>query len=64
MFKIIGNIIKTGKFNRFYSKYPDLVPRNMYLYSNRIITEAEIDKYINKIVRKSKLAKLLDLFKS
>ena len=44
-----------GYYNspEFYAKHPDLMPRDIYLASGRIVTKEEIEKNFNKMFQLS-----------
>ena len=56
--------------SEFYREHPDLMPRNIYLATGRVITKEQIDDYFEKNFRltfsqkcKKFLNKIIDKFK-
>lgn len=47
---------------KFYKKHPDLMPRNVYLATGRILPKEKIDKYLDKHFKLSLKEKCQILF--
>ena len=47
---------------KFYEKHPDLMPRNVYLATGRILSKEKIDKYVDKHFKLSLKEKCQILF--
>ena len=64
---MILKIIQNLRTRAFYKRNPELAPRNMYLYHNRILPMSKVDSYLGKIAREAKWEHLkddvLDFFK-
>ena len=46
----------------FYKKYPDLAPRNVYLYLGRTLDLKSVKKYINNIGEETLFEKISNWF--
>ena len=46
----------------FYKKYPDLAPRNVYLYMGRTLDLKSVKKYINNIGKETFFEKISNCF--
>ena len=70
MLKILPKLNKTKiyktKINpnsqEFYKKYPDLAPRDVYLYMGRTLDLKSVKKYINNIGKENFFEKISNWF--
>ena len=70
MLKIFPKLNKTKiyktKINpnsqEFYKKYPDLAPRNVYLYMGRTLDFKSVQKYLDNIGKESIFEKIKNWF--
>lgn len=49
---------------QFYQHHPDLAPRNVYLASERVIKQKDVDKTLKRICRESFIAQTVRKFQT